>query len=64
MVPFFSLPFFVGPVAEALGGADIAFIPGLLISGSLYFVLARNLDRSLEITAQRRSQMALEGITG
>lgn len=63
MVPFFSLPFFVGPIAEVLGGADIAFIPGLLISGCLYFVLARNLDRSSEIAAQRQSQLALESIT-
>lgn len=62
MVPFFSLPFFVGPVAEVLGGADIAFIPGLLISGGLYFVLARNLERSSEIAAQRKSQLVLEGI--
>lgn len=61
MVPFFSLPFFVGPVAEALGGADIAFIPGLLFSSGLYFVLARNLERSSEIAAQRQSQLALEG---
>ncbi len=64
MVPFFSLPFFVGPVAEVLGSADIAFIPGLLISGGLYFVLARNVERSSEIAAQRKSQMVLEGIAG
>ncbi|BCQ69631.1 transporter membrane subunit [Pseudomonas sp. Eqa60] len=64
MVPFFSLPFFVGPVAAALGGADIAFIPGLLISGGLYFGLARNLERSSEIAAQRQSQLVLEGIAG
>ncbi|WP_210711720.1 cytosine permease [Pseudomonas sp. MWU349] len=64
MVPFFSLPFFVGPVAAALGGADIAFIPGLLISGGLYLVLARNLERSSEIAAQRQSQLVLEGIAG
>ena len=64
MVPFFSLPFFVGPVAAALGGADIAFIPGLLISGGLYLGLARNLERSSEIAAQRQSQLVLEGIAG
>ncbi|WP_122765109.1 purine-cytosine permease family protein [Pseudomonas viridiflava] len=64
MVPFFSIPFFVGPVAEVMGGADIAFIPGLLISGGLYFVLTRNLERPSEIAAQRKSQLALEGIAG
>lgn len=64
MVPFFSLPFFVGPLAEVLGGADIAFIPGLLISGTLYFMLARNLERSSEIAAQSKSQQMLEGVAG
>lgn len=39
MIPFFSLPFYVGPVAEALGGADVAFIPGLLVGGGLYYLL-------------------------
>ena len=64
MVPFFSLPFFVGPLAEVLGGADIAFIPGLLISGTLYFMLARNLERSSEIAAHSKSQQMLEGVAG
>ncbi|MDH4871225.1 cytosine permease [Pseudomonas sp. BN515] len=64
MIPFFSIPFFVGPAAEALGGADIAFIPGLLIAGGLYYLLARNLERSAEVTAQRQSQMLLERVSG
>jgi NCS1 nucleoside transporter family len=61
MVPFFSMPFYVGPVAEALGGADIAFLPGLLIAGGLYYLLARNLERSAELHAQRQSRLLLEG---
>lgn len=39
MIPFFSLPFYVGPAAEAIGGADVAFIPGLLVGGGLYYLL-------------------------
>jgi purine-cytosine permease-like protein len=64
MIPFFSIPFFVGPAAEALGGADIAFIPGLLIAGGVYYLLARNLERSAEITARQQSQLLLERVSG
>ncbi|MGN6132773.1 MAG: hypothetical protein ACTHOK_20790 [Nocardioidaceae bacterium] len=29
MIPFFSLSFYTGPVAERLGGADVSFVVGL-----------------------------------
>lgn len=61
MIPFFSIPFFVGPMAEALGGADIAFVPGLLVGGGLYYLLARKVERSAETKARHQSQLALEG---
>ena len=41
-LPFMALPFFVGPAAAALGGIDIAFIPGLVVSASFYLVLAQS----------------------
>ncbi|MGZ9928860.1 purine-cytosine permease family protein [Streptomyces sp. NC-S4] len=44
MVPFFSTTFFRGPVAEAMGGADISFVVGLLVSGALYAVSAGRRD--------------------
>ncbi|MEV8099922.1 cytosine permease [Kitasatospora sp. NPDC085879] len=43
MVPFFATSFFTGPGAEALGGADVSFAVGLVVSGSLYFGLSRGL---------------------
>ena len=62
MIPFFSMPgFFTGPIAAALGGADISFVFGLLVSGGLYFVLSRNMDFAAETAARERSQIILEG---
>jgi purine-cytosine permease-like protein len=46
MIPFFYLSFYEGPVTKALGGADLSFIVGLLVSGALYLVLARSQRRS------------------
>ncbi|MEV5301447.1 purine-cytosine permease family protein [Amycolatopsis methanolica] len=40
MIPFLSLGFYTGPMTTALGGADIAFIVGLLVSGGLYLLLS------------------------
>ncbi|CAI8834074.1 nucleobase:cation symporter-1, NCS1 family [Pseudomonas sp. IT-196MI5] len=61
MIPFFSIPFFVGPAAQALGGADIAFVPGLLVGGGLYYLLARKVERSAEAKARHQSRLELEG---
>jgi NCS1 family nucleobase:cation symporter-1 len=48
-IPFVVLPFFVGPVAAAMGDVDIAFIVGLLVSGVVYVMLTRSLDVSHEL---------------
>jgi purine-cytosine permease-like protein len=48
-IPFVVLPFFVGPVASAMGDVDIAFIVGLLVSGVVYVLLTRSLDVSREL---------------
>ncbi len=60
MIPFFVIGGYVGPIAAALGGADLAWIVGLLVSGALYYLFWRNVDRSNEIQAQRESELALE----
>ena len=61
MIPFFSTTFYEGPAAKALGGADISFVFGLAFAGGLYYLLARNLDRSAEAEAIRASELELEG---
>ena len=63
MIPFFSLPgLFTGPIAGLIGGADISFAIGLVVSGGLYLLFARGLDRRAEEEARQRSQRELEGV--
>jgi purine-cytosine permease-like protein len=51
MIPFFSVAgFYVGPVAAALGGADIAMLVGLPVSTLVYLWACRSLD----VAADRR----------
>ncbi|MET1051793.1 MAG: cytosine permease [Mycetocola sp.] len=61
MIPFFSVSFFVGPVAELLGGADFSFVVGLIVSGGLYALFSRNIDRGIEAAARAQSEIELEG---
>ncbi|MFJ8229692.1 purine-cytosine permease family protein [Streptomyces sp. NPDC094448] len=61
MVPFFSTSFYVGPVADALGGADFSFAVGLVVSGVLYLLFSRNLDHEAEAAARAASEAELEG---
>ena len=44
MVPFFSTGLYKGPVAVALGGADIAMLVGLPVSALVYVLACRSLD--------------------
>jgi len=53
MIPFFSTGWFVGPVASALGGADIAMFVGLPVSAVVYLWACRSLD-----LASERNQIA------
>ena len=61
MVPFFSTSFWTGPVAKALGGADISFAVGLIVAGVLYYALTRGLDLGAEAEAIAASDRELEG---
>ncbi|NBF12832.1 purine-cytosine permease family protein [Pseudomonas sp. Fl4BN1] len=63
MVPFMSLSFYQGPLSVALGGADIAFVIGLLVACLVYWVLTRNLDLEAERLAIKASEQQLEGGT-
>ena len=48
MVPFFSTDIYRGPVATALGGADIAMLVGLPASTIIYVLACRSLDLETE----------------
>jgi nucleobase:cation symporter-1, NCS1 family len=50
MIPFFSTEHFKGPIAQALGGADVAMLVGLPVSAIVYIWACRSLD----LTADRR----------
>ena len=38
-IPFMNQTLYVGPLANALGGADIAYVVGFVVAGALYWVL-------------------------
>ena len=61
MIPFFSTTFYAGPVSQALGGADLSFVIGLIVSGGLYLIFSRSLDTAAEAKAREESQLELEG---
>ena len=44
MVPCFKTGLYTGPVAQALGGADISMLIGLPVSGLFYYWVARRAD--------------------
>jgi len=56
-----SLSFFQGPLSQALGGADIAFVVGLAVAALVYWALTRNLDLDAERLAIQASEQQLEG---
>ena len=59
MIPFFSTDFWRGPVANALGGADIAMLIGLPVSAGVYLWAYRGFDLPAEV---RRAALADAGL--
>jgi len=59
-LPFFVLPdVYTGPAARALGGVDVGWLVGLIVSGGAYLLLCRSLDLASEQGAVERSESAL-----
>jgi NCS1 nucleoside transporter family len=56
MIPFFSTDRYQGPVARALGGADIAMLVGLPVAAAVYLLACR----SMNIEQDRRQALAAE----
>ena len=44
MIPCFSTGAYTGPIARALGGADIAMLVGLPVAAAVYLFLCRSID--------------------
>ena len=59
MIPFFSSGLYTGPVARALGGADIAMLVGLPLAAGIYLLACRSLDLHLD---RRRAAAADTGL--
>ena len=57
MIPFFSTGPYTGPIARALGGADIAMLIGLPVSAAVYLLACRSID-----TEHERHRVALADV--
>jgi nucleobase:cation symporter-1, NCS1 family len=63
-VPFMSLPgIYIGPGARALGGVDLGWLVGLVVSGAAYTWLSRAFDAATELPAILESERVLAGVT-
>ncbi len=60
MVPFFSTGLYVGPVARALGGADIAMVVGLPVSAVVYLWACRSMDVARDRRLAEAADIGLE----
>jgi purine-cytosine permease-like protein len=60
MVPFFSTGLYSGPVAEALGGADLSLFIGLPVAGGLYWLFGRSIDVAAETRIAKAEAAELE----
>jgi purine-cytosine permease-like protein len=60
MIPFFSTGIYEGPVAHALGGADIAMLVGLPVSTIVYVLACRSLDLEAERRTAARADAGLD----
>ncbi|MFI6981012.1 purine-cytosine permease family protein [Embleya sp. NPDC050154] len=61
LVPFMVTGFYTGPMVDTLDGADIAFVVGLVVSGTAYWITTRGLDLDAEQQAIERSKTHLDG---
>jgi purine-cytosine permease-like protein len=60
MVPFFSTGLYVGPVARALDGADVAMVVGLPVSAAIYLLACRSMDVAADRRLAAESDIGLD----
>jgi purine-cytosine permease-like protein len=62
-LPFVSIAgVYVGPLARRLGGADLGWLVGLVVSGIVYLVLSRSYDAAQEESAAGESARLLAAL--
>jgi nucleobase:cation symporter-1, NCS1 family len=60
MIPFFSTEIYRGPIARALGGADVAMLVGLPVAGIVYLLACRSFNIEHDRQLARRADEGLE----
>jgi nucleobase:cation symporter-1, NCS1 family len=60
MIPFFSTGVYTGPVAAALGGADIAMLVGLPVAALVYIWACRSMDLEADLLQARAADVGLD----
>jgi len=60
MMPFFSTGLYTGPVARALGGADVAMLVGLPVAGLVYLLACRSFNIERDRHLARSADVGLE----
>jgi cytosine/uracil/thiamine/allantoin permease len=60
MIPFFSTGLYTGPVAHALGGADVAMLVGLPVAGIVYLLACRSFNIEHDRYLAKSADVGLE----
>jgi NCS1 family nucleobase:cation symporter-1 len=60
MIPFFSTGLYMGPVARALSGADLAMLVGLPVASLVYLLVCRSMDLEREFRLADEADRGLE----
>jgi len=60
MIPFFSTGIYTGPVARALGGADIAMVIGLPVAALVYLAVCQDMDLAADRKRAEEADIGLE----
>ena len=60
MIPFFSTGMYTGPVARALGGADLAMLVGLPVAGVAYYLACKSMNLDQDRAQAAAADLGLE----
>ncbi len=60
MIPFFSTGIYTGPVARALGGADLAMLVGLPVAAITYYLSCQSMDIDQDRAQAAAADIGLE----